>query len=293
MRRRAEAYVTKMLDGRRRPSSSTSSPSRCRRFTVFELIGFPDARRRAAEAVVRAAQAVQLGPPDRGRAGRRSPATCWPTGATARPSSRPSGRERAGRRPHATTSCPSCSTPTTPTRRPHARRGEERRLRAVVRRPRGRHQPASATASSRLLAPPRPVGRGVRRPHAHPRRGRRGAALRLEPDPLAADRDPPGQRSAAWPSRRGRRSSAVLGRQPRPRRFDDPDRFDIHRANARHHISFGKGVHFCLGSAMARMEARVVLDVLAERVPSLRLVGATSRTASTRTSSSAGPRSSG
>ncbi len=57
-----------------------------------------------------------------------------------------------------------------------------------------------------------------------------------------------------------------------PDRFEAPDRFDIHRPNARNHISFGKGVHFCLGSAMARMEARVVVDVLAEQVPSLRLV---------------------
>lgn len=57
-----------------------------------------------------------------------------------------------------------------------------------------------------------------------------------------------------------------------PAVFGEPDRFDIHRANARNHISFGKGIHFCLGSNMARMEARVVLGVLAERVPSLRLV---------------------
>jgi cytochrome P450 len=57
-----------------------------------------------------------------------------------------------------------------------------------------------------------------------------------------------------------------------PERFADPDTFDLHRPNARHHISFGKGIHFCLGSAMARMEARVVVEVLAQRLPSVRLV---------------------
>jgi cytochrome P450 len=56
-----------------------------------------------------------------------------------------------------------------------------------------------------------------------------------------------------------------------PRRFADPDRFDIHRANARHHISFGKGIHFCLGAGTARHEARIVLDTLAHMAPSLRL----------------------
>jgi cytochrome P450 len=56
-----------------------------------------------------------------------------------------------------------------------------------------------------------------------------------------------------------------------PRRFDDPDRFDIHRANARHHISFGKGIHFCLGAGTARHEARIVLDTLIHMAPSLRL----------------------
>ena len=47
------------------------------------------------------------------------------------------------------------------------------------------------------------------------------------------------------------------------RRFTDPDRFDIHRHPA--HLSFGQGLHFCLGSALARMEARVVLEEVVKR----------------------------
>ncbi|MGB5759389.1 MAG: cytochrome P450 [Acidimicrobiales bacterium] len=57
-----------------------------------------------------------------------------------------------------------------------------------------------------------------------------------------------------------------------PGLFDDPHRFDIHRNNARRHISFGKGIHFCLGANLARFEAAIVLEILAERIPSLRLV---------------------
>ncbi len=57
-----------------------------------------------------------------------------------------------------------------------------------------------------------------------------------------------------------------------PEVFEDPETYDLHRPNANRHISFGKGIHFCLGSGLARMEARIVLELLSQRLPSLRLV---------------------
>ncbi len=57
-----------------------------------------------------------------------------------------------------------------------------------------------------------------------------------------------------------------------PDLWDDPDAFDIHRPDANRHISFGKGVHYCLGAKYAKFEAQVVTEILAERLPSLRLV---------------------
>lgn len=57
-----------------------------------------------------------------------------------------------------------------------------------------------------------------------------------------------------------------------PDLFEAPDTFDIRRPEAGRHISFGKGIHFCLGANLARMEARIALELLAERLPSLRLV---------------------
>jgi cytochrome P450 len=54
--------------------------------------------------------------------------------------------------------------------------------------------------------------------------------------------------------------------------WENPDEFDIHRPNAAQHISFGKGMHYCLGANLAKFEAVLVLEALTERLPSLRLV---------------------
>jgi cytochrome P450 len=50
------------------------------------------------------------------------------------------------------------------------------------------------------------------------------------------------------------------------REFPDPDRFDVRR-DPHNHLSFGIGVHFCLGAALARLESRVALEELAARFP--------------------------
>ena len=55
-----------------------------------------------------------------------------------------------------------------------------------------------------------------------------------------------------------------------PARFPDADRFDITR-DARGHVAFGHGIHYCLGAPLARIEARIALRSLLERCPGLRL----------------------
>lgn len=58
-----------------------------------------------------------------------------------------------------------------------------------------------------------------------------------------------------------------------PAVFTDPHTFDVTRENARDHLSFSSGRHFCLGAALARMEGEIGLRLLFERFPGLELVG--------------------
>lgn len=55
-------------------------------------------------------------------------------------------------------------------------------------------------------------------------------------------------------------------------RFVDADAFDIYRGNARSLLSFGKGVHLCIGAPLARLEIKIALEVLAEVTPLIALV---------------------
>jgi cytochrome P450 len=54
--------------------------------------------------------------------------------------------------------------------------------------------------------------------------------------------------------------------------FPEPEMFDLRRANASKTLTFGQGVHYCLGAALGKLEARLALDALTYRFPLLRLV---------------------
>jgi cytochrome P450 len=56
-----------------------------------------------------------------------------------------------------------------------------------------------------------------------------------------------------------------------PTVFDDPDRFDLARPNARRHVAFAHGPHVCVGVHLARLEAQTALARLFARLPGLRL----------------------
>ena len=54
--------------------------------------------------------------------------------------------------------------------------------------------------------------------------------------------------------------------------FEDAERFDIYRKNARQNLSFGHGCHYCIGAPLARLELKIFLEELTQRLPSMRLV---------------------
>jgi cytochrome P450 len=77
-----------------------------------------------------------------------------------------------------------------------------------------------------------------------------------------------------YPVRAGETMLLLVGGANRdPAVFEHPDTFDTTRANARDHITFGTGVHACLGAALARMELQIGLQSLFEHFPELTLAG--------------------
>lgn len=115
------------------------------------------------------------------------------------------------------------------------------------------------------------------------------AALRDTDDPAAIERaveelarfDAPVQLAArvatehleigGKPIRRGEVVECWIGAANRdPDRFDDPDRLDLDRADNRH-LAFGHGPHFCVGVALARLQARIAVPAILRRLPDLRL----------------------
>jgi cytochrome P450 len=78
--------------------------------------------------------------------------------------------------------------------------------------------------------------------------------------------------------RAGRLIVLLLGGANRdPAVFVDPDRFDVQRAQAREHLSFSSGIHYCVGAALARVEGEVGLQALFRRFPDLAMAGAPHR----------------
>ncbi len=73
--------------------------------------------------------------------------------------------------------------------------------------------------------------------------------------------------------REGQRVFAFVNAANRdPEAFDDPERFDIGRVQ-NPHLTFGHGIHFCLGAPLARLEAQIAAIRLTERLPHIRLSG--------------------
>ena len=64
---------------------------------------------------------------------------------------------------------------------------------------------------------------------------------------------------------------SIAGANRDPAIFPDPDRFDVRRPNATRHLAFAHGPHFCLGAHLARLEARIAVATLLDRLPQLRL----------------------
>ena len=76
-----------------------------------------------------------------------------------------------------------------------------------------------------------------------------------------------------FPVKRGDDIVLLIGGANRdPEQFEDPDGLDVGRSESSH-ISFGRGIHACIGAPLARLEARIAIEMLLERFSSIRLSG--------------------
>jgi cytochrome P450 len=73
---------------------------------------------------------------------------------------------------------------------------------------------------------------------------------------------PEGAKLLLWLAASGRDASV----------FPEPETFDLRRSNASKALAFGRGIHYCLGAALGKLEARLALEALTRRFPRLRLV---------------------
>jgi cytochrome P450 len=91
--------------------------------------------------------------------------------------------------------------------------------------------------------------------------------------PRLARRPAPRDQAGGTPVLAGHLAVLLLGAANRdPGRFPQPGRFDVDRPDNRP-LSFGGGIHYCLGAPLSRMEAAIVLPELVRRFPELRLAG--------------------